>query len=61
MRRRGWTLLFHACLAGQLKTLKAAADRAEAADPSGFEANDWAALLAASHLDRPGTRARDET
>ena len=39
MQRHGWTLLFHACLAGQLLRLKAAADRAEATDPSGFEAN----------------------
>jgi len=39
MQRHGWTLLFHACLAGQLQRLKAAADRAEATDPSGFEAN----------------------
>lgn len=39
MQRHGWTLLFHACLVEQLEKLKTAADRAEAADPSGFEAN----------------------
>ena len=39
MQRHGWTLLFHACLVEQLKSLKAAADRAEVVDPSGFEAN----------------------
>lgn len=39
MQRHGWTLLFHDCLVGQLQKLKAAAERAEAADPSGFAAN----------------------
>lgn len=39
MQRYGWSLLFHDCLVGQLQKLKAASDRAEAADPSGFEDN----------------------
>lgn len=39
MLRHGWSLLFHDCLIEQLQKLKAAADRAEAADPRGFEAN----------------------
>jgi hypothetical protein len=39
MLRHGWTLLFHECLVEQVRKLKAAADRAESADPSGFEAN----------------------
>ena len=39
MQHHGWSLLFHDCLVGQLQKLKAASDRAEAADPSGFEAN----------------------
>lgn len=39
MLRHGWSLLFHDCLIEQLQKLKAASDRAEAADPCGFEAN----------------------
>lgn len=39
MQRHGWSLLFHDCLVEQLQKLKAASDRAEAADPAGFEAN----------------------
>lgn len=39
MQSHGWSLLFHDCLVEQLRKLKAAADQAEAADPSGFEAN----------------------
>ena len=39
MQSHGWSLLFHDCLIGQLRRLKAAAERAEAADPSGFAAN----------------------
>jgi toxin YhaV len=39
MLRHGWTLLFHECLVEQLRKLKAAADRAGSADPTGFEAN----------------------
>lgn len=39
MQSHGWSLLFHDCLVEQLQKLKAASDRAEAADPSGFEAN----------------------
>jgi len=39
MQSHGWSLLFHDCLVEQLQKLKAASDRAEAADPSGCEAN----------------------
>ena len=39
MQSHGWSLLFHDCLIEQLQRLKAASDRAEAADPSGFAAN----------------------
>lgn len=39
MQRHGWSLLFHDCLVEQLRKLKAASDRAETTDPSGFEAN----------------------
>jgi len=39
MQSHGWSLLFHDCLVEQLQKLKAASDRAEAADPAGFEAN----------------------
>ncbi|MBZ0095625.1 MAG: type II toxin-antitoxin system YhaV family toxin [Sulfuricella sp.] len=39
MQRHGWSLLFHDCLVEQLQKLKDASDRAETADPSGFEAN----------------------
>ena len=39
IERHGWTLLFHECLVGQLQKLQAAAERAKAQDPEGFEAN----------------------
>lgn len=39
MQRHGWSLLFHDCLVEQLQKLRAASDRAEAADPSGFSLN----------------------
>lgn len=39
MQSHGWSLLFHDCLVEQLQKLKAASDRAEAADPAGFEDN----------------------
>jgi len=39
MKNHGWSLLFHDCLVEQLQKLKAGSDRAEAADPAGFEAN----------------------
>lgn len=39
MPRHGWSLLFHDYLIEQLQTLKRAAERAEASDPPGFEAN----------------------
>jgi len=47
MQRHGWTLFFHACLVEQLQRLKLAADQAQAADPSGFEANANVKLLRA--------------
>lgn len=51
MQSHGWSLLFHDCLVEQLRKLKAASDRAEAADPSGFEANANVKLYRAlSHL-----------
>lgn len=51
MQRHGWSLLFHDCLVEQLQKLKSASDRAEAADPSGFEANANVKLYRAlSHL-----------
>jgi len=45
MQSRGWSLLFHDCLVEQLQKLKAASDRAEAADPTGFETNANAKLF----------------
>ena len=39
MQSHGWSLLFHNCLVEQLQKLKAASDRAKAADPAGFEVN----------------------
>lgn len=39
IERHGWKLLFHACLIEQLQKLHAAAKRAEAQDPQGFETN----------------------
>ena len=39
MQRNGWNLLFHDCLIEQLRKLDAAAQRAKAHDPKGFESN----------------------
>ena len=39
MQRNGWNLLFHDCLIEQLRKLDAAAQRAKAQDPKGFESN----------------------
>ena len=39
MQRNGWNLLFHDCLIEQLRKLDAAAQRAKAQDPRGFESN----------------------
>jgi len=39
MQSYGWSLLFHDCLVAQLQKLRAASDRAEVADPAGFETN----------------------
>jgi toxin YhaV len=39
MQRHGWTLLFHGNLILQLEKLHAAVQRAQANDPTGFEAN----------------------
>jgi len=47
MQRHGWTLLFHECVIGQLQRLHAAAQRAEAKDPQGFEGNANVKLLRA--------------
>jgi len=47
MQRHGWTLLFHDCVIGQLQRLHAAAQRAEAKDPQGFEHNANVKLLRA--------------
>lgn len=47
MQSHGWSLLFHDCLVEQLQKLKAASDRAEAADPPGFEANSNVKLFRA--------------
>lgn len=64
MQRHGWSLLFHGCLVEQLQKLKAASDRAEAIDPSGFEANANVKLYRAlSHLifeTVPSDPAREE-
>ncbi|MBS4096909.1 MAG: type II toxin-antitoxin system YhaV family toxin [Sulfuricella sp.] len=64
MQRHGWTLLFHNGLVEQLRKLKIAAERAEAADPGGFEGNANVKLYRA--LSRmlletiPGDPAREE-
>jgi len=47
MQRHGWILLFHECVIGQLQRLLAAAQRAEAKDPKGFESNANVKLLRA--------------
>jgi len=64
MQRHGWTLLFHECVIGQLQRLHAAAQRAEAKDPQGFERNANAKLLRALSqvmLDRvPGNPSAPE-
>jgi len=39
MQKHNWKLFFHPCIVEQLKKLKAATDRASAADPVGFEVN----------------------
>lgn len=39
MQHHGWTLLFHPCMVLQLNQRKAAAERAELADPIGFSSN----------------------
>lgn len=39
IQRHGWNLLFHDCLIEQLQKLEAAASRAKAQDPRGFESN----------------------
>jgi toxin YhaV len=43
--RHGWNLLFHDCLIEQLRKLEAAAARAQAQDPTGFESNANVKLL----------------
>jgi toxin YhaV len=44
---KGWTLLFHAEIVGQLRRLSEAAERARKADPREFRANANVKLLAA--------------
>lgn len=39
IQRHGWNLLFHDGLIGQLQKLEAAAARAQAQDPEGFDSN----------------------
>ena len=64
MQRHGWTLLFHDCVIEQLRKLLAAALRAQAKDPEGFESNANVKLFRALSqlmLDGvPGDPARDE-
>ena len=45
MQSNGWSLLFHDCLIKQLQKLDAAARRAKAQDPKGFESNANVKLL----------------
>lgn len=45
MERYGWHLLFHECWVAQLQKLSAAADRAQAQDPKGYQANANVKLL----------------
>jgi toxin YhaV len=64
MKSPGWTLLFHDCVSEQLRKLKTAADKTEAADPEGFESNSNVKLFRA--LNKlilevvPGDPSRDE-
>ena len=44
---KGWTLLFHDAVIGQLETLASAAERARQSDPKNFRANANVKLLAA--------------
>jgi toxin YhaV len=45
IERHGWKLLFHECLIEQLRKLEAAASRAKAQNPEGFESNANVKLL----------------
>lgn len=45
IQRHGWNLLVHECLLEQLRKLEAAAARAQAQDPKGFESNANVKLL----------------
>ena len=47
IQRHGWNLFFHDCLIEQLQKLQAAAQRAQAQDPQGFESNANFKLFAA--------------
>jgi toxin YhaV len=47
MIAKGWTLLFHAEIVGQLRRLSQAAERARKAEPRNFRANANVKLLAA--------------
>src|SRR3990172_1163697 len=64
MQQQGWTLLFHACLIDQLNRLKAACDRAKAADPEGWASNAnvklYSALAQLMFHAVPSDPSRDE-
>lgn len=64
MEQHGWTLLFHEGVIAQLRALHTAAERAERADPEGFQRNANVKLLRAlSHVileTVPLDPARDE-
>jgi toxin YhaV len=47
IQRHGWRLLFHECVAEQLRKLHAAAERAKQNDPLGFESNANTRLFSA--------------
>ena len=64
MERHGWHLLFHECLVEQLQKLNAAAARAQAQDPKGWESNAnvklFNALSALIFETVPSDPSRDE-
>ena len=47
IQRHGWTLLFHECLAEQLRKLHNAVEKAKLKDPDGYESNANVQLFAA--------------
>lgn len=64
IQRHGWTLLFHECIAEQLKKLHAATEKAKLKDPQGYESNAnvqlFAALSKLIHDVIPSDPNRDE-